>query len=281
MPTQAELIGLHPVSPHAIERWLTCNDIGTTPTKNHRELTSKVPSTDTELVKWLGRKIFDHHHNDYRVKKLKENYKKLGFGKYAEYAAQHRKLPKLDVTKKGNATEIILTQYIEGCLRKDLIKVFKLKYNPNVDQALKGDDTLMVDVLNVDGKDKVKLYLGEAKFRSAPTAQVVKDIASALSKDKKPLSYSFLVDELGRDDATRPLADLLDSFILDEIKSKGDIIYTGMLLSTAKTSSFVETNLNSNNTNLVVISIGLDDPANLVNEAYKEAERLFDNPGEI
>jgi hypothetical protein len=281
MPSQSELIGLHPVSPHEIERWLTCNDLATTPTKNHRQLTGKIACDDADLIKWLGRKIFDHHHNDYRIEKLKENYKKLGFSEFAIYAAQNRKLPKLDVTKKGNCTEIILTQYIESCLQKNLIKVFKLKYNPNVDQAIKGDDTLMIDVFKASGKDELKMYLGEAKFRATPTAQVVKDIASALGKDKKPLSYSFLIDELGRDAITRDLADLLDTFIIDEIKSKGNLIYAGMLLSSVRASEFVEANLNSDNPNLVVISIGLENPADLINAAYTEAENLFNNPGLI
>ena len=50
--------------------------------------------------------------------KLKENFTNLGFPKYAE---QHRKLPVADKTRKGNATEIILSEYIEECKEKKMI----------------------------------------------------------------------------------------------------------------------------------------------------------------
>lgn len=281
MATQKELIGDHPKPPSEFSMWLSCNDIVPIATKIHRELSPLVNTDDKTLIEWLGRKIFDHHHSDYRVTKLKENYQKLGFKKFANYADQHRKLPIADKTKKGNAIEIILTLYVEGCLGKELTKVFKLKYNPNVDQAIKGDDTLMVEVLKEKTKDRVKVYLGEAKFRATPSTTVIREISSSLAKDKKPLSYSFLIDELGKDAATKKLADLLDTFLINEIKSKGDVVYTGLLLSNTDTSNKVEQNLNSDNPNLIFISIGIDNPDVLVNEAYKFANNLFLNPALI
>jgi hypothetical protein len=277
MPTQKDLIGDHPASPNEFNRWLDCDDIAPTTTKRHRSLTAKIV-LDTQLIEWLGRKIFDHHHSDYRVKKLKENYKKLGFKKYA---SQHRQLPEADKVKKGNATEILLIEYVQGALQKDLIKAVKLKYNPNVDQAIKGDDTLMIDLVSVAGKDEIKIYLGEAKFRSSPSKQVVTDISKSLSKDKKPLSYSFLVNQLGNNADTEDLADRLDKFIIDEIKKDGKIIYTGFLLSDTKTSAVVETHLNSDNPLMVLISVGIDDPKELIKKAFEYAETLFANPGLI
>jgi len=278
MHNQSELIGNHPSLPNIFAKWLACNDVAVTTSKSHRSLTALIPCTDNDLIEWLGRKLFDHHHSDYRIEKLKENYSKLGFEKYAE---QHRKLPRSDKTKKGNATEIILTEYIENSVNKKLIKVFKLKYNPNVDQAIKGDDTLMVDVINEKGVDKVKLYLGEAKFRKTPSKNVVETIAKSLSKDKRPLSYSFLVDELGKNDTTKGLADILDSFIVDEIKGRGDLVYTGFLLSNTDTFNIVESNLNSNNPEMVLISIGIDNPEDLIEKSFEKAEYFFANPDKL
>jgi hypothetical protein len=278
MPTQSELIGSHPVLPNIFAKWLASNDFVVTANKSHRELTPLIPTTDNELIEWLGRKLFDHHYSDYRIKKLKQNYTKLGYDKYAE---QHRKLPKAEKTKKGNATEIILTEYIESCLNKNLIKVFKLRYNPNVDQAIKGDDTLMVDIIKDKNKDRVKLYLGEAKFRKIPSKTVVEDIAKSLSGNKRPLSYSFLVEELGRAPETKDLADILDAFIIEEIKGKGDLVYTGLLLSNTKTSSVVESHLNSDNPQMVLISIGLENPEELIEQAFQKAEYFIENPDEI
>jgi len=278
MPNQNDLIGSHPKAPNLFSKWLDCNDVAVTATKIHRSLTPLIATTDDTLVEWLGRKIFDHHHSAYRVEKLKKNFGKLGFKKYAE---QNRKLPVADKTKKGNATEIILSEYIEGCLDKKLVKVFKLKYNPNADQAMKGDDTLLVDVVTDKKSSKVRLYLGEAKFRKTPSSTVVKTISKSLSKDKKPLSYSFMIDELGRSDATKDLADLLDNFLIDEIKGKGDLIYTGFLLSNLDTFKTVEANLNSDNPLFVLISIGIEDPEKLINKAFEKAEYLFNNPNQI
>ena len=66
--------------------------------------------------------------------------------------------------------------------KKEFIKVYKLKYNPNVDQAIKGDDTLMVDLFEENGNEKIKIYLGESKFRTTPQKNVVEDITKSLNK---------------------------------------------------------------------------------------------------
>jgi len=278
MPTQSELIGNHPSQPDMFAKWLDCNDVLVTPSKSHRSLTPLISTTNKELIDWLGRKLFEHHHSTYRLEKLKENYIKLGYENYAE---QHRKLPKSDKTKKGNATEIILTEYIESCLNKKMIKVFKLKYNPNVDQAIKGDDTLLVDIIQDKKKDKAKLYLGESKFRTTPNRGVVRTISKSLSKDKLPLSFTFLVDELGRNTETKYLADFLDACIIEEIKGKGDLIYAGLLLSNTNTFSIVESSLNSDNPQFVLISLGIETPEELIKRAFEKAEYFVSNPDKI
>ncbi len=278
MLNQQDLIGTHPKAPNMFSIWLACNDVAVTATKKHRALKELVLSTDNDLIEWFGRKIFEHHHSDYRIQKLKENFSQLGFAKYAE---QNRKLPIADKTRKGNATEILLSEYIEGSLDKKLLKVFKLKYNPNADQAMKGDDTLLIDVINYEKSKKVRLYLGEAKFRTTPNSTVIKTIAKSLSKDKKPLSYSFIIDELGRSDSTKDIADLLDTFIVDEVKGKGDLVYTGLLLSNQKTFDVVEANLNSDNPLFILISIGITNPEELIDKAFKKAEYLFNNPNQL
>lgn len=281
MPTQIELIGEHPVSPNIFGKWLASNDIAITTTKNHRSLTPLNPIDNNEIIEWLARTLFKHHHTDYRIEKLKENYTKLGFSEYGNYIKDRRKLPLADRVKKGNATEIILTEYIQGCLNKELIKVFKLKYNPNVDQAIKGDDTLMVDIVNDGKQDRVKLYLGEAKFRTSPTKKVVNTLSESLAKDKLPLSYTFLIDELGRDVVNRPIADLLDKTMISQIKGNDDLIYTGMLLSDSRTFSVVEKHLNSDNSHMILISIGIDNPNELIKKAFEKANHYVLNPDQI
>lgn len=275
MQKQSDLIGDHPSLPNIFSKWLECNDFPVTNTKIHRSLTPLIPGDDNDLIEWFGRKLFHHHHSDYRIEKLQEKYSKLG---YKEYAEHHRKLPIADKTKKGNLTEIILTEYIESCINKKLTKTFKLKYNPNVDQAIKGDDTLMVDIVD---NNTVKVYLGEAKFRKTPTKKVVEDIIESLSKDKLPLSYSFLIDELARDPEKKYLADILDDIFVNEIKGKGNLIYTGLLLSNEKTSPCVEKNLNSDNPKMVLISIGIENPDYLIEKSFEKSEYFVKNIDKI
>lgn len=275
--TQSELIGSHPANPF-FSKWLQCEDKAVTATKIHRALTQLIPATSDELVEWLGRKLFDHHHSEFRVEQLKAKYKELGFKKYAE---QHRQLPKADKTRKGNATEVILTDYIENCRGKQLIKVFKLQYNPNVDQAMKGDDTLMIELISNGKTEKPKLYLGEAKFRKTPAKAVVDEIAKALPKSKKPLSYTFLIEKLAQSEDTKSVAKLLDGFLIDDIKAKGDLVYTGLLLSNTDTVNVVEANLSCKNPDLIFISVGIDSPEELINKAFEKAEFYVQNPDKL
>ncbi|MBC5995108.1 Hachiman antiphage defense system protein HamA [Pontibacter cellulosilyticus] len=273
--SQINLIGNHPSYPHPYERWLACNDVARTSSKCHRSLTALIPSSDQALIDWLANKLVHHHYTDFRLRKLKEMYSTLGFPKYAE---QNRKLPKEDKVKKGNATEILLTEYIEACLDKKLIKAFKLKYNPNVDQAIKGDDTLMVDLIKLKEEEYVKLYLGEAKFRKKPSKNVIDVIGLSLGKEKLPISYSFLIDELARDPSTEAMADALDKYFIDEIKGKGNLMYTGFLLSDTDTHDVVEKHLSSDNPDFILISVGVDNPEELINKAFERAEELLSTP---
>lgn len=272
MTKQIRLIGEHPDNTHPFGKWLAANDIPDSDTKCHRELTESI-EVDDELIEWMARKIIDHHYTQFRIDRLKEKYGSLGFPQYAE---QHRKLPIADKVKKGNATEVLLTDYLQTTQRKEFIKVFKLKYNPNVDQAIKGDDTLMVDLFEENGNEKIKIYLGESKFRKTPSKAVIGDITDSLSKDTLPLSYTFLVEEIAKTD--EPLARKLDDYMVQDIKDRGDLIYAGLLLSNTDTSRKVETHLSSDNPNLVFISLGIDDPEGFIESVFEKAEELIANP---
>ncbi len=272
MTKQEELIGEHPDNTHPFGKWLGVNDLPDSATKCHRELTEST-AVDYDLIEWMARKIISHHYTQFRIDRLKEKYGSLGFEKYAE---QHRKLPAADKVKKGNATEVLLTDYVQTTQGKEFIKVFKLKYNPNVDQAIKGDDTLMVDLFEENGNEKIKIYLGESKFRQAPSKAVIEDITNSLSKDTLPLSYTFLVEEIAK--TNEPLARKLDDYIVQDVKDRGDLIYAGLLLSNTDTSRTVERHLNSDNSNLVFISVGIDDPEGFIESVFERAEELIANP---
>jgi len=273
MTKQEELIGKHPNNDHPLGTWLKANDIAVTATKCHRELTERTVEQNDDFILWMANKLISHHYTNFRLEQLKKKYTELGFEKYAK---QNRKLPISDKVKKGNATEILLTEYIQSTLNRELIKVFKLKYNPNVDQAIKGDDTLMVDLFEQGNIDDLKIYLGESKFRTTPSKTAVNDISSSLEKEKMPLSYSFLVEEIAKSNVE--LALRLDDFIVQDIKDKGQLIYTGLFLSNQNTSANVERNLNNDNPELIFISIGIQNPENFINLVFEKANQLIANP---
>lgn len=276
MTKQINLIGNHPSAEHPLGAWLKVNDIPVTTTKCHRELTEINDEENDDLILWMANKLISHHYTDFRLEQLKKKYTELGFEKYAK---QNRKLPNADKVKKGNATEILLTEYIQSTLNRELIKVFKLKYNPNVDQAIKGDDTLMIDLFEQKGKDDLKIYLGESKFRKTPDKDAVNDISSSLEKEKMPLSYPFLVDEIAK--TNKELALKLDDFIVEDIKDKGQLIYTGLLLSNQNASANVERNLNNDNPELIFISIGIKNPENFIKLVFDKANELIANPSTL
>ena len=178
MTKQIQLIGEHPDNTHPFGKWLAVNDLPDSDTKCHRELTESI-EVDDELNEWMARKVIDHHYTQFRIDRLKEKYGSLGFPQYAE---QHRKLPIADKVKKGNATEILLTDYLQTTQRKEFIKVFKLKYNPNVDQSMKGDDVLLVD--------QDRIIVGESKFRSTPSKKSIEDASNSMNDE---LLFFFLL----------------------------------------------------------------------------------------
>jgi hypothetical protein len=276
MTKQINLIGNHPNTGHPLGDWLKSNDILATETKCHRELTEKNDEENEEMILWMANKLISHHYSDFRIKQLQKKFQELGFEKYAE---QNRKLPIVDKVKKGNATEILLIEYIQSTLNKSLLHAFKLRYNPNVDQAIKGDDTLMIDLIEEESGSDLKIYLGESKFRSTPSKEAVNEISASLEKEKMPLSYPFLVEEIAKSD--EELALKLDDFIVQDIKDKGQLIYTGLLLSNQNTSANVERNLNNDNPDLIFISIGIKNPKNFINLVFEKANELLANPSAL
>lgn len=275
MTKQIDLIGAHPTGTDALSQWLISTDIPATATSCHRQLLENSAHRG-DSINWLAERLVAHHYTAFRIDRLKKLYGTLGYEKYAE---QNRRLPVADRVKKGNATEVLLTEYIQSSLGKTLIKVFKLKYNPNVDQAIKGDDTLMVDLFDEGGKENLKIYLGESKFRKTPTKAVVEQISSSLSKDKMPLSYSFMVEEIAKSDEA--LAAALDNFIVEDVKNRGNLVYTGLLLSSTEVEKYITAHLDNNNPTMIMISIGIDNPEELINDAFVKANELLEDPTKL
>jgi hypothetical protein len=276
MSKQEDLIGKHPTTLNSFGKWLDSNDYSHTATKCHRELTEKAKYNRAELIDRLSEDIIKHHYPDERINRLVKNYAKLGFKEYSDYLKKTLKTPTNLTTKKGNLTEIILCEYICSSTQKNLTHIYRFRYNPNVDQSMKGDDVLLID-----DSDDIKVFLGEAKFRAIPTKQSVDKVSESLTKDKQPLSYTLLSDILLKDPETEVLGERIDDFVREAIIGNDDVSYVGLLFSDTRTSTRVETNLNNDNPNLVFISLGIENPETLIVEAFDLAEKKLLTPNNL
>ncbi len=85
-----------------------------------------------------------------------------------------KRFPTADLTQKGNWCEILLAEYITSSSAAKL-PVYRLRYNPNVQQSMKGDDVLAFDLET----NPVRIIIGEAKFRSTAAKPAVVDMVTA------------------------------------------------------------------------------------------------------
>jgi len=269
MITQSQLIGEHPGNPNMFAKWLKCYDHEAKENKKHRELVSKIDD-DEEIEEWLGELMVQHHYAIRDIEKMSQILIDLGFPECFE---AYRKLPNVDKTQKANFTEILLLEYILSCLNKELIFDYRLKYNPNVDQSMKGDDVLIIDLGETEGTKDGRIYLGEAKFRSQPDAAAINDIIQTLAKSKLPLSISFLLSIIGEENYGSVTK--LYSRIVKEIHVSNDMIYVGMLLSDLTTSKKVDQHLHSDNPQMVFLSLSVSDPGKIVKKAFDHANGII------
>lgn len=161
MSRQDEILGLHPINHHVIGEWLDYEDKEPTETSCIRVLSEKKPFDDA-VIEPFSKNLIDYHYTSATINSLKKRFEKLGFKEFSTYYAQSRKLPRNVNTRKGNAVEVLMTEYSLAAIDKtDLTYSHRFRYNPNVDQSMKGDDMLIVDFSD---EANPTIYIGEAKF---------------------------------------------------------------------------------------------------------------------
>lgn len=265
--TQEQLIGKHPDSPNFFADWFSCEDKPSVTGKKHRSLKEHDQMRE-EAIEWLSNKIISHHISEKRIDFFKRKLQLLGELGFEEWVNKQATIPKNIDVKKGNSVEVMLTEYIKGSTQKeDLLTIFKFRFNPNIEQAIKGDDTLLFDF---EDPSNIKIYLGEAKFRSSAKSTVVKEIAKSLSKDRAPLSLNFVCEELwkiGQDS----VAEIIQDIDIELIKKDEGLICVGMLLSDENAEKMVDKHLNCSNDQMVFVSIGINTPFDLVEKAFQKA----------
>ncbi len=259
---QEELIGKHPDKPNIFGVWFDCEDFPCKKGYKHRKL-DETKKGRQNIIDPLSELVITHHKSEKSIRLIKKAI--LAKHGLVKTAKNKRFLPTNYSTRKGNLTEIILAEYLKVTSGYSLL-VYRLRYNNNIDQSLKGDDVLLFDLTN---EKSIRTILGEAKFRATPRNVDIQAIINSMNKNKLPLSLEFIIEKLlleGKDD----LAQLLTELSLDEISLKNHLTYTGLLFGNSKVHDLVSKHSSVNN-HFVFISIGFDDSEEFVNEIYKEA----------
>jgi len=262
------ILGDHPVSPHPFGELLIATDAATKNKVPHRVMVEADGSRPAVVVA-LREMVVQHHAGPEarkRSEQLREAIERLGLG---AQLARLRRFPVNPATQKGNLAEIVLAEYVVAA-SKAALPVYRLRYNPNVDQSMKGDDVLAFDL----DADPVRIIVGEAKFRATSSATVVDEIVEALVRSHKagiPASLQFVADRLfdaGDVVLATRVSDCARLFALGRLR----IDYVGMLLSDIQSRSRVDAATPNSLRRLAMISLGVNDPDSLVTDCYSKLE---------
>lgn len=232
--------------------------------KIHRKLNVKenVDHPFSEIIPLIKK----HHISPQRMASLEKKQEILDKYDYGKYLDGQKLIPKSQKTQRGNLGEIILGEYLEKVTSNKLF-IYRLRYNPNIEQSMKGDDVLL---LNHEAPFS-KVYTGEAKFRTTPSQQVIDDICNEYGKDiVRPLSVGFTIElfySMGKTEEAEILEELLERLAKNEVQ----IINIGLLLSNHNAARHVDTHMKSKNKNFRIISLSVNNPAQFANTCYEKA----------
>jgi hypothetical protein len=260
-----DILGSHPKSSHPCGAHFTARDQLSDHGLPHRLLEISALKCE-EFVDDMSDWIVDHHGSPEAIerdRKRREALLRLGFPDTIN------RFPKNSKTQKGNWAEILLAEYLSASCNVQ-VPILRLRYNPNVDQSMKGDDVLAFEL---DSKP-VRVLVGEAKFRKTPKRSVVDDIVTALTRSHSgniPASLQFVADRLfeqGQDDLGEKVAECNTLFAESRLR----LDYVGFLVSNGKAHLHVQKHAKSSVPRLTVMSLALDDAEGIVTETYAQAK---------
>ncbi|EAT60132.1 HamA C-terminal domain-containing protein [Chlorobium ferrooxidans] len=263
--TFEEVVGTHPVSPHPIGERFSYEDGHS----EHGIPTRTLSETDSDVDQFVAamREFLRTHHSrpeDLERDRLRrEAYARQGL------TLPLTRFPTNPKTRKGNWTEVLLCEYVTASCNADL-PVYRLRYNPNVDQSMKGDDVLAFDL----NAHPIRIIVGEAKFRGASSKKAVTDIIESLERSFRgglPVSLQFVANRLivERNEALgRRIEECADLFVRNRLR----IDHVGLLASNHLAPTHVEKNAISSLRRIAVISMTLSDGEGLVNSCFNGLE---------
>lgn len=264
-----KILGDHPV-PEVFGCYTVAEDGSTNSGVPHRSLTLNGDCRH-ETIAQLRDALIKHHVSAAMIAQDRRKIKNLRALGYPIEDANIRRFPTSDKTRKGNLTEVFLAEYICSASGASL-PVYRLRYNPNVEQSMKGDDVLAFDF----SSKRPRIIIGEAKFRGTPSKKAIQDIASGLVRSYQaglPASLQFVADRLYELNHIE-LADRVEDCSVKMAQGRLDLSYVGLLLSDDKSKSKVHEHTTAELRSLVMISLGIDAPGNLVEDCFNGIEEL-------
>lgn len=229
-------------------------------------MNSAVASDPIPAVRALIKK---HHASEGKLKRLqakREALIKLGYTRAAQAV---QAFPVSEITRKGNLAEVILAEYLLAQPGVQ-VPVYRLRYNPNTDQSMKGDDVLAFEF----NQKTVRVIVGETKYRGTPAIAAIRDIGDALTASHKsgmPASLEFVADRL-YEEGNEELGNKVSLCTSLFAEGRLQLDFAGLLVSTTGAAACVERAEGINLQRLVIISLGIDQPDMFVQNCYNGLE---------
>jgi hypothetical protein len=154
-----------------------------------------------QIFSELAQLVFVYHNDPDEFKELVE---KLG---YKVAISKFNKRPAVDKVRKGNFGEIIACEYLKHISSFD-IPVFRLRWNPNPDTSMRGEDAL---AFKLDKSGKNEICIVESKVVSQFNSDTVSEAHGQLKLSIKsiPFVYSKL-RESGEIEKANAILELLN-----------------------------------------------------------------------
>ncbi len=260
------ILNEHSSENHPFCRSLSCSDECTTNNVPHRSLTEN-GHHDT-FLDYMTLALQKHHISPDALERRKDLIESL---RIIDAPMALSLYPQNPTTQKGNFAEVFLAEYL--CMTTEAeLPIYRLRYNPNVEQSMKGDDVLLFDL----DSDPVRIIVGESKFRGTPNKQAVIDIIDGLVRSHKaglPISLMFVADRLfeaGNSELAKKVQNCSILFATNKLR----IDYVGLLMSTHKAKEIINEHASNELHNLLMISLGFQSPETIVQQAFARLEGI-------
>lgn len=258
------IINQHPDGANPFAVSLVSNDCMTISGVAHRALEENGHSDI--LLKYMEDALQKHHISPDALQRHMDLITSL---KIANLPIPRSPYPQTLTTQKGNFAEVFLAEYLSSTTDTQL-PIYRLRYNTNPDQSMKGDDVLLFDL----DSDPVRIIVGESKFRSVPDKQSVVDIVDGLVRSNKaglPVSLMFVAERLFQENKPE-LGQKVQNCAMLFATNKLRIDYVGLLMSNHNAKNHINKHTDNKLHNLLMISLGMQDPQIIVKHAFEGLE---------